>query len=420
MSNGSGGQTKAAVFTDAVLAPARHPSAGGRPFYSQAVRTARFLFTGGIVGTQGDDAAIPGATMAEQTRAVLENMKAVLAAAGLTFRNVLRVTVFITDRRDFQAMNAVYSTYFTVAPARTCSTVAALYPGAKVAMSAIATFEGEAELVSTQGVAPPEDHPALVGLAAGARKPFHCQGIRSPSMLCLSGVVGTEPQSADIKDPTIEGQTRKALHNMTETLAAAGLFARDVASVLILLQDRGDYEAMNRVYTACFPDAPPARCCVTEGEHYPGSRIEIVAIAGFEGAPVPVFSSKVAAPQAHPALQGPDDRPFYSQAMQTPDLLFVSGMLGTAAGSFDIREPSVEGQTRRALENMRDVLAAAGLTLADLASTTVFLRSRSDYEAMNRVYSEYFPDMPPARSCAAMFGLHPGAKVQICGVAARN
>ncbi|MGE4218014.1 MAG: RidA family protein [Alphaproteobacteria bacterium] len=407
------------VFSEQVLSPARHPAAAVRPFYSQAVRTGRFLFTGGLIGTVGDDPVIPGTSMADQTQAVLENMQAILAAAGLTFRNVLRVTVFITDRREFQAMNAVYSTYFAVAPARTCSTVAALYPGAKVAMSAIATFEGEAELVSTHGVAPPEDHPALAGLAAGARKPFHCQGIRSPSLLCLSGVVGTEPQSAEIKDPTIEGQTRKALYNLTETLAAAGLGARDVANVLILLQDRGDFAAMNRVYTDCFADAPPARCCVTEGEHYPGSRIEIVAIAGFEGAPAPVLSPQVAAPRNHPALPA-GARPFYSQAMCTPDLMFVSGMLGTEPGRFEIADPTIEGQTHKALENMQQVLTQDGLTLDDLVSTAVFLRDRADYEAMTRVYAACFAGSPPARSCAAMYGLHPGARVQICGIAARR
>lgn len=409
---------RSAVFSENVLSPARHPSARDRPFYSQAVRTERFLFTGGLVGTEGDVPVIRGKSMAEQTRAVLENMKAVLGAAGLTFRNVLRVTVFITDRRDFQAMNSVYSEYFPVAPARTCSTVASLDPGAKVAMSAIATFEGEAELVSTHGVAPPEDHPALAGLAAGARKPFHCQGIRSASLLCLSGVVGTEPQSAEIMDPTIEGQTRKALHNMTETLAAAGLSARDVANVLILLQDRDDFEAMNRVYTECFGDAPPARCCVSEGEHYPGSRIEIVAIAGFEGV-VPILTPTVAAPQSHPTLPA-GARPFYSQATRTPDLTFVSGLLGTEPGRFEIAEASIEGQTRRAMENMRQLLAADGLTLADLVSTTVFLRDHTDYEAMTRIYAEHFSDSPPALSCAAMFGLHPGARVQIGGVAARR
>ena len=95
------------------------------PPYSPGIRLGNLLFTSGAVGSD-INGKVPEDIRA-QTRNVFGNLKAVLAAAGSGLDKVLKVTVFLTDMRDFQAMNEVYRTYFSGdLPARSTVGVSAL------------------------------------------------------------------------------------------------------------------------------------------------------------------------------------------------------------------------------------------------------------------------------------------------------
>ncbi len=95
------------------------------PPYSPGIRFGNLLFTAGAVGSD-INGKIPE-DISAQTRNVFENLKAVLSAAGSGLDKVLKVTVFLTDMRDFQAMNEVYRTYFSGdLPARSTVGVSAL------------------------------------------------------------------------------------------------------------------------------------------------------------------------------------------------------------------------------------------------------------------------------------------------------
>jgi len=119
----------------------RAPQAVGP--YSQAVRKGPFLFLSGQVGLDpATKALVPGGLEAETTR-VFENIKAVLEAAGASLDQVMKTTVFLTDMKDFQAMNAIYARVFGEArPARSTVQVAGLPLGALVEIEAIAMLEG--------------------------------------------------------------------------------------------------------------------------------------------------------------------------------------------------------------------------------------------------------------------------------------
>ncbi|SFR96725.1 endoribonuclease L-PSP [Granulicella pectinivorans] len=118
----------------------------------------------------------------------------------------------------------------------------------------------------------------------------------------------------------------------------------------------------------------------------------------------------IATPDA-PAAIGP-----YSQAIRIGDLLFTSGQIGLDPKTGEVVAGGIEEQTVRVLENLKAVLAEAGLGLENVIKTTVFLQSMSDFAAMNAIYATYLaPEgvVPPARSTVAVAGLPKGVLVEI-------
>jgi 2-iminobutanoate/2-iminopropanoate deaminase len=112
--------------------------------YSQAVSAGGFIFTAGQVALDPGTGELAPGGIAEQTARALENIRAVLKAAGVGFSQVVKTTVFLVDMADFAAMNEVYARVFGQhRPARSTVAVAALPRGARVEIEVIATMSGE-------------------------------------------------------------------------------------------------------------------------------------------------------------------------------------------------------------------------------------------------------------------------------------
>lgn len=112
--------------------------------YSQAVRVGNFVFTAGQLGLVPGTKEFAGPDVESQTRQALENLKAILEAAGSSLRHVVKTTVFLQDLGEFARMNAVYGEYFPEEPpARSTVQVAALPMGARVEIEAIAVVAEE-------------------------------------------------------------------------------------------------------------------------------------------------------------------------------------------------------------------------------------------------------------------------------------
>ena len=113
-----------------------------------------------------------------------------------------------------------------------------------------------------------------------------------------------------------------------------------------------------------------------------------------------------------PAAIGP-----YSQATAANGLVFVSGQLPAdpETGAFPA---DIQGQTKQSLTNVKSILEARGLTMANILKTTVYLQHMSDFAAMNEVYASFFEGNYPARAAFEVAALPKGALVEIEAVAA--
>jgi 2-iminobutanoate/2-iminopropanoate deaminase len=116
-----------------------------------------------------------------------------------------------------------------------------------------------------------------------------------------------------------------------------------------------------------------------------------------------------------PAAIGP-----YSQAVQQNALVFCSGQVALDPASGTLVEGGIEFQTRRALQNIGEVLAAAGLDFVDVVKTTIFMIDLSEFETVNRIYGEHFEPPYPARSTVQVAALPRGARIEIEAIAMKR
>ena len=120
-----------------VISAANAPAAIGP--YSHAISTGDFLFTSGQIALDPATGKIAGDSIEEQAEQVLKNLEAVLTANNMTFANVIKTTVFLTDLADFTIVNQIYATRFpSEPPARSCVQVAGLPGGSKIEIELIA------------------------------------------------------------------------------------------------------------------------------------------------------------------------------------------------------------------------------------------------------------------------------------------
>src|SRR5438034_4204363 len=98
-------------------------------------------------------------------------------------------------------------------------------------------------------------------------------------------------------------------------------------------------------------------------------------------------------------------------------MVFTSGQVAIDPRSGDLVQGEIAAQTERVFLNLAAVLAGAGLGLADVVKTTVFLIDMNDFQEMNQTYAKHFGAAPPARSTVAVAGLPRGGRVEIEAVA---
>ena len=120
-----------------IIATQQAPGAIGP--YSQGIAAGNLVFTSGQLPIDMCSGELESADIALATRYALENVRAVLQAAGADLAQVVKTTVFLTDLADFAAMNAAYAEFFAhEPPARSCVQVAALPKGARIEIEAVA------------------------------------------------------------------------------------------------------------------------------------------------------------------------------------------------------------------------------------------------------------------------------------------
>lgn len=113
-----------------------------------------------------------------------------------------------------------------------------------------------------------------------------------------------------------------------------------------------------------------------------------------------------------PAAIGP-----YSQAIAVNGMIYTSGVIPLDPATMDVVGDTIEEQTERVMQSLRDLLEDAGAGLASVVKTTCFLADLNDFVAFNEIYARYFGDTRPARSTVEVAALPKGVRVEVEAVA---
>jgi 2-iminobutanoate/2-iminopropanoate deaminase len=245
--------------------------------------------------------------------------------------------------------------------------------------------------------------------ASPAGLPFSA-AVRADGLIYVAGTLGTGADGAIVKGG-IKAQTQQVLDNMAATLKTAGSTLSQAASVQVYLRDAADFAAMNEVYRAAFPKDPPARTTVIVTElALPGAIVEMSMVA------VPAGGERtILLPTGWKSPANP-----YSYGVKTRSTIFLSGLVGRRPADNSLGGADVPSQTKTVLDNAGALLAAGGMSMADVVSSRVFLTDASKFQDMNDVYRTFFPKDPPARATVKAALTAPDLLVEITLVAVKD
>ena len=119
----------------------------------------------------------------------------------------------------------------------------------------------------------------IISTTKAPRSALFSQGVRVGSTMYVSGTVGIDPDTGELAGPSVQDQTRQALHNCGSILEEGGFTFEDIALVTVLLAHPADFTGMNEAYAEVFTHEPPARSVARLGPELPGILVSITMTA---------------------------------------------------------------------------------------------------------------------------------------------
>jgi reactive intermediate/imine deaminase len=225
-------------------------------------------------------------------------------------------------------------------------------------------------------------------------------GVFAGDYLYVSGQGAKRPDG--VMPATFPEQVRQTLENVKAVVEGAGLSMKNVVYTQVYLDDISHFAAMNEVYGEYFRDVPPARATLGVAKLPGGTPVEINAVA------IRDASEKKAVSVAGYALDEP-----ISAGILTKDRLFISAVRS--------KTPATEKEIEAALDGMKEIVEAAGLSLDNVVFVNPYLTEKIPSNQMNALYAKRFQfGNTPARATIEVTSLPEGSQIEFTGVAVRD
>jgi len=395
--------------------------------YSQTVAFSHYNNLSAQLPIDPKSGKIVAGGVKEQAAQCFKNIKAIVESIDHVMNDVVRITVFVTNIKDVDAVDEVYKTFFqTYMPTRTTVSVAALPMNALVQVEALIS-NGEGTIPNA-----PQSGDLIKLTNNTANAPINALSTQTVSFSHynnLSAQLPIDPKSGRLVVGGVKEQAIQCLKNIKAILESIDVPFDDIVKINVFLKNLSDREAVNEVYTTFFPDSSiaravayvPARTLVEVSDLPMGALIQVEAVVSHgDGTPPQLIEDR------HGLIieaNNTDKAPKCALSTQTVAFSHynhLSAQLPIDAKNGEMVTGDIKAQAIQCLENMKAIIESIDHKMADVVKVNLFLKNIEDIAAVDEVYTTFFPNGIPARRTVGVSALPQNALIQIDAVVANE
>ena len=349
----------------------------------------------------------------EQARQCLNNIKAIVESIDHVMDDVVKITIFLKNISDIDAVNEVYTTFFqSYLPTRTILAVAAL-PKNDVLVQI------EALVSNGEGTAP-QDPCNLIKVARNTenapKSTLSTQTVAFSHYNNISAQLPIDPKSGKMLAGGVKEQTEQCLNNIKAILESIGHVMDDVVKTTIFLKNISDIQAVNELCAKFFPSYVPARSIVNVSALPMDALVQIDTVVSHgDGTPpqLPEDTSLLVI-EANNTENAP--KVPYSHTVAFSHYNHISGQLPLDPKTGKIVAGGVKEQAEQCLKNIKAIVESVNHVMDDVVKINIQLKNIEDIDAVNEIYTTFYKSDLPARTIIGVSAIAMDALVQIDAV----
>jgi len=390
------------------------------PFCSQTVAFSHYNNFSAQLPVDPKSGALVAGGIKEQAEQCFENIKAIAGSINHGMSDVVRLTVFVKNIKDVDAVDEVYKAFFTNhVPSRTTVAVAALPMDALV----------QVEALLSNGVGTIPNAPQagdLVRLANNtANAPMDTlstQTVAFSHYNNLSAQLPIDPRSGQLVVGGVKEQASQCFTNIKAILESIDVPFDDIVKVNVFLKNIADIEAVNEVYRRFFPDSAiaraaayvPARTVIEVAALPMHALVQVEAVVSHgDGTPPQAVEDRHKIIVEWSNSERAPISPLSSQTVAFSHYNHLSAQLPIDPKSGEMVDGGVKEQAEQCLKNIREIVESVSHVMEDVVKVNIYIKDISDIEVVNDVYTSFFSDAIPARRVVGVSALPMDALIQI-------
>lgn len=394
--------------------------APSNPLYAQTAAFSHYNNLSAQLPINPETGALVEGGICQQAKQCFENIKAVVESIDHGMNDIIRITIFVRDLRDMDAVDAVYKTFFpTYVPARTVIAVAALPLDALIQVEALVS-NGEGTIPNA-----PQAGDLLKYTNNTHAAPFDALSTQTVAFSHYNNITAQlpiDPVSNQIVPGGVKEQTAQCLKNIKAILTSIDVPFDDIVKITIFLKDLADIDAVNETYTRFFPDSGlaravgylPARTVVEVADLPMHALVQIEAVVSHgDGTPPQAVEDRHGLILEANNTDAAPRCPLSTQSVAFSHYNNITAQLPIDPTTGSIVSGGVKEQTAQCFKNIQAIIESVDHSLEDTVKVNIYLKDLHDLDAVDEVYATFFPSGAPARRVVGTSALPMDALVQI-------
>jgi len=421
--NDSINQTKGIMMMsgyNAVLARNTDKAPNGMGHYSQTVAFSHYNnLSAQLPVDPSTGKLVPGGIMA-QAQQCFNNIRAVVESIDHVMSDVVKITIFLKNIKDIEVVDEIYKTLFPAyVPTRTVVAVDALPMEALIQVEALIS-NGEGTIPNAPQAG---DLIKLTNNTYNAPvSALSTQTVAFSHYNNISAQLPIDPKTGRLAIGGIKDQTIQCLKNIKAILESIDVPFDDIVKINVFIKNLSDNDAVNEVLKTFFPDSAiaravayvPARTTIVASALPMDALVQIEAVVSHgDGTPPQAIEDRHnIVIKANNTVNAPKCS-LSTQTVAFSHYNHLSAQLPVNAQTGELVEGGIREQAQQCLKNIKAILESINHGMEDVVKVNIFLKNITDIEAVDSIYSDFFPGGIPARRTVGVSAIDKGALIQM-------